>query len=93
MKKRFKDPSIVDAVLEADVKWRDLTAEIKSMKTELNKLQKEVIAPKKKAKEDCAKELEMASSIKADISNKEKVSFHQNFAASCVVDAVARCIH
>lgn len=68
MKKRFKNPDLVDQVLKEDEEWRKLTFDIESKRRDLNKLQKEVIAPKKKAKEPCDAEVtqmkEMQSHIK-----------------------------
>ena len=52
MEQRFKDPSIVDQVLQLDVAWRDLRAAIDDLNREVNALQKQ-IAPKKKAGEPC----------------------------------------
>lgn len=80
MKDRFKDPEIVDKVIEADDKWRQTTKEIDHMRRDVNKLQKEVIAPKKKAKEPCDEEVaqmkELQKKIKAsqaDLPNLEAV--------------------
>ena len=46
-----KDPTLVDAVLNIDQEWRDVTNKNDQLRKAKNKLQKEVIAPKKKAKE------------------------------------------
>lgn len=70
MKQRFKDPTIVDQVLAIDDEWRDLTKQGDQLRKEVNKLQKEVIAPKKKAKEDCEAEVAQMKQIQADIKEK-----------------------
>ncbi|GMI35865.1 hypothetical protein TrCOL_g529 [Triparma columacea] len=72
-KKRFKDPETVDKVIAKDTEWRDQTNKISSMKTTLNKLQREVIAPKKKAKEPCDAEVTQANEMKAKIAEEEKL--------------------
>jgi len=41
---------VIDKVIALDEEWRKQTNDITTMKTALNKLQREVIAPKKKAK-------------------------------------------
>lgn len=51
-RKRFKDDGLVDNVLALDQKWRELVTTIRNMKTELNKLQKDVIAQKMKEKKE-----------------------------------------
>eukprot|EP00591_Stephanopyxis_turris_P001750 CAMPEP_0195517654 /NCGR_PEP_ID=MMETSP0794_2-20130614/11191_1 /TAXON_ID=515487 /ORGANISM="Stephanopyxis turris, Strain CCMP 815" /LENGTH=486 /DNA_ID=CAMNT_0040646491 /DNA_START=55 /DNA_END=1515 /DNA_ORIENTATION=+ len=71
MKQRFKPPEWVDDVLAADEKWRDLFNEIAALRKSANKLQKEVIAPKKKAKENCETEVAERESMKKTIKEKE----------------------
>jgi seryl-tRNA synthetase len=60
-------------VIAKDTEWRDQTNKISSMKTTLNKLQREVIAPKKKAKEPCDAEVTQANEMKAKIAEEEKL--------------------
>lgn len=67
MSKRFKDPTIVDQVLAKDESWRDLRGQIDALRTKVNKLQREVIAPKKKAKEPCDAEVAEMKAIKQKI--------------------------
>lgn len=66
---RFKPAEWVDEVIAKDEEWRLKTKELDTMRTDLNKLQKDVIAPKKKAKEPCDEEVaqmkEMQKEIKA----------------------------
>ena len=71
MEQRFKDPTIIDKVLELDAEWRELTTTITKLQTDRNKLQKEVIAPKKKAKEDCEAEVAQAQAIQQEIKDKQ----------------------
>ncbi|KAL7442283.1 hypothetical protein ACHAXM_009190 [Skeletonema potamos] len=72
MRKRFKDPSIVDQVLAKDEAWRDLRSQIDALRTKVNKLQRDVIAPKKKAKEPCEEEVAEMKAIKAQIDEEEE---------------------
>lgn len=57
MEQRFKPQEWVDEVIAEDEKWRALTKEKDELRKEVNKIQKEKITPKKKAKEDCAAEI------------------------------------
>jgi len=72
MKQRFKSPEIVDEVIAEDEKWRDLTKQIDEWRRQVNVLQKEVIAPKKKAKEPCDAEVAEMKAIKKQIAESEK---------------------
>lgn len=71
-RKRFKDDGLVDNVLALDQKWRELVTTIRNMKTELNKLQKDVIAPKMKEKKNCETELAQAQQLRKDIEQREE---------------------
>ena len=73
MKQRFKDPTLVDQVLAKDESWRDLRGEIDKLRTSVNKLQREVIAPKKKAKENCDEEVAEMKAIKLKIIESEEL--------------------
>mmetsp|Transcript_15551 Transcript_15551/g.38756 ORF Transcript_15551/g.38756 Transcript_15551/m.38756 type:complete len:482 (-) Transcript_15551:1694-3139(-) len=53
MEQRFKPAEWVDEVIAEDEKWRELTKQRDSLRKEVNRIQKEEITPKKKAKEDC----------------------------------------
>ena len=72
MAARFKPEEWVDEVLAEDEKWRELTKVRNEKKTDLNKFQKEVIAPKKKAKEDCDEEVAQMKVMKAEIDEIDK---------------------
>jgi seryl-tRNA synthetase len=56
-RKRGKPDDLVDRVLALDLLWRDQTTQMRHLQTRLNKLQKEVIAEKKKNKESCEAEI------------------------------------
>ena len=71
MEKRFKDPAIVDQVLELDATWRDLRSKVDTLRTDVNRLQKTVIAPKKKAKENCDAEVAQMKEIQKTIKEHE----------------------
>ena len=70
--KRFKDPSLVDQVLEHDEAWRTLVKQADMLRRDVSKLQKEVIAPKKKAKIPCEEEVLQMKQIQADIKRIEQ---------------------
>mmetsp|Transcript_35020 Transcript_35020/g.83678 ORF Transcript_35020/g.83678 Transcript_35020/m.83678 type:complete len:494 (+) Transcript_35020:287-1768(+) len=72
MKQRFKDPSIVDQVIAKDEEWRALRKQIDAERTTVGKIQKDVIAPKKKAKEPCDEEVAQVKAMKANIAALEK---------------------
>lgn len=71
MKKRFKPESWVDDVLLQDEQWREKTASADKLRRDVNVLQKEVIAPKKKAKEPCEEEVLQMKSIQKQIKDIE----------------------
>lgn len=71
MAQRFKDVTIVDQVLERDTAWRDLRNSIDQTRKDVNKFQKEVITPKKKAKENCEEEVAKLKDMQANIKRME----------------------
>ena len=71
MEQRFKDPAIVDQVLELDAEWRKLLFSVDELRKDVNKLQKEVIAPKKKKKENCDEEVAKMKAMQKSIKEKE----------------------
>mmetsp|Transcript_8944 Transcript_8944/g.21722 ORF Transcript_8944/g.21722 Transcript_8944/m.21722 type:complete len:493 (-) Transcript_8944:193-1671(-) len=71
MTQRYKNPDLVDQTLAKDEAWRDLRGEIDKQRTAVNKLQREVIAPKKKKKEPCDAEVAEMKAIKAKIAEME----------------------
>uniref|UniRef100_A0A7S1ZVP8 serine--tRNA ligase n=1 Tax=Ditylum brightwellii TaxID=49249 RepID=A0A7S1ZVP8_9STRA len=72
MKKRFKPAEWVDEVLAKDVEWRDMTSQIDQIRRDVNSLQKNVIAPKKKAKEPCDEEVAQMKDMQKQIKALEK---------------------
>jgi len=72
MTQRFKDPTLVDQTLAKDEAWRELRGQIDVERTNLNKLQREVIAPKKKAKEPCDEEVAQMKAMKVKIAGMEE---------------------
>ncbi len=71
MRRRFKDPSAVDLVISLDERCRSAVTEIQGLRKGMNAIQKNVIAPKKKAKEPCDEALQEVAEIKADIAARE----------------------
>lgn len=71
MTQRFKDPTIIDDVLRKDESWRNLRSQIDALRTSVNKLQRDVIAPKKKAKENCDSEVNEMKLMKDQIVEME----------------------
>jgi len=69
--KRFKDPTVVDKVIELDEQWRATMKQTDNLRRDVGVLQKEVIAPKKKAKEPCDEEVAQMKSIQAEIKRIE----------------------
>eukprot|EP00957_Ditylum_brightwellii_P092426 7038131-Ditylum_brightwellii.AAC.1 len=72
MKKRFKPAEWVDEVLAKDVEWRDMTSQIDQIRRDVNSLQKNIIAPKKKAKEPCDEEVAQMKDMQKQIKALEK---------------------
>jgi seryl-tRNA synthetase len=62
MKKRFKDPSLIDTVLHLDEEWRKHKSESDQLRARRNKLSLE-INELKKAKKDASKVIKEASAI------------------------------
>ncbi|KAL3761158.1 hypothetical protein ACHAWU_000253 [Discostella pseudostelligera] len=73
MTQRFKDPAIIDSVLAKDESWREMRGQIDALRTSVNKLQRDVIAPKKKAKENCDAEVAEMKAIKDQIVEMESL--------------------
>jgi seryl-tRNA synthetase len=71
MEQRYKDPAIVDQVLDYDKQWRDLRNTIDGLRKDANKLQKDVIGPKKKAKEPCDDEVAQLKDMQTSIKEKD----------------------
>jgi seryl-tRNA synthetase len=67
MRQRFKPAEWVDDVLLADEEWRGLQKQVDVLNRDKNKLQKEKIAPKKKAKENCDVEVAQLREIQQSI--------------------------
>jgi len=72
MKQRFKPAEWVDEVIAEDEKWRDLTKKKDELRKQVNKIQKEKITPKKKAKEDCTAEIYEMKAVQQEIKEVEK---------------------
>jgi seryl-tRNA synthetase len=70
-KQRFKPVEWVDAVLELDEQVRSLVGQKDDARREANCLQKEVIQPKKKAKEDCEEEVAQLKDLQQKIKDLE----------------------
>ena len=68
---RFRPVEWVDDVLKVDEEWRAGVESKNQLRKALNKLQKEVIAPKKKNKEPCDAEVAQANGIKKEIETIE----------------------
>mmetsp|Transcript_17235 Transcript_17235/g.26674 ORF Transcript_17235/g.26674 Transcript_17235/m.26674 type:complete len:492 (+) Transcript_17235:68-1543(+) len=71
MEQRFKPADWVDDVLQADEEWRVKTNDVAELRRQVGKLQKEVIAPKKKAKEPCDEEVAQMKAIQVQIKEVE----------------------
>lgn len=71
MEQRHKDITLVDQVVEQDTKWRELRNSIDLLRKEMNKLQKDIIGPKMKAKEPCEEEKAQLKEIQKNIKDKE----------------------
>jgi len=72
MEQRFKDAGIVDEVLALDMEWREQRGAIDKLNKDKNKLQKDVIAPKKKKKEPCEEEVAQMKAMQKEIKEKEE---------------------
>ena len=72
MEQRFKDAGIVDEVLALDMEWRELRGAIDKLNKDKNKLQKDVIAPKKKKKEPCEEEVAQLKAMQEESKEKEE---------------------
>ncbi|CAE7214990.1 unnamed protein product [Symbiodinium natans] len=72
-RQRFKADAdaLVDEVLELDTSWREKTTCARELHTQLNALQKDVIARRKKLKEPCDEELKQAALIREQLKELE----------------------
>ncbi|QDZ18923.1 seryl--tRNA ligase [Chloropicon primus] len=65
-RRRYKDVSLVDSVIELDQEWRKKRFDVDQISKEFNKLNKS-IATKRKAKEDASELQEQSKAMKKDI--------------------------
>jgi seryl-tRNA synthetase len=72
MEQRFKEPGLVDQVLQWDEQWRVARSTIDDLRKESNLLQKTVIGPKKKAGEDCDDDVTKYKEMMANIKQQEE---------------------
>jgi seryl-tRNA synthetase len=70
-RRRFKDPDLVDKVIEWDDAWRNILAETDKMRARRNQISKEVGARKKKG-EDASDLVDEAKEINTKILDNEK---------------------
>ncbi|OEU16045.1 serine-tRNA ligase [Fragilariopsis cylindrus CCMP1102] len=71
MEQRFKPVEWVDEVIAEDEKWRAMTKKKDDLRKQVNKIQKEKITPKKKAKEDCTAEVAEMKAVQEEIKDVE----------------------
>ncbi|KAL3935850.1 MAG: hypothetical protein SGARI_002801 [Bacillariaceae sp.] len=71
MEQRFKPAAWVDEVLAEDEKWREMVKQKDELRKQVNKIQKEKITPKKKAKEDCTAEIAEMKAVQQQIKDVE----------------------
>mmetsp|Transcript_7346 Transcript_7346/g.10779 ORF Transcript_7346/g.10779 Transcript_7346/m.10779 type:complete len:481 (-) Transcript_7346:219-1661(-) len=67
MEKRFKPVEWVDEVLQEDEVWRSMINKQADLRRQANKMMKEVIAPKKKAKEECDAEVAQYKALQQQV--------------------------
>jgi len=72
MEQRFKPTEWVDEVIAEDENWRGMTKKKDELRKLMNKIQKEKITPKKKAKEDCTAEIAEMKAVQQEIKDVEK---------------------
>lgn len=68
-RRRYKDPSTVDAIIEKDEEWRKSRYNLDILNREFNKANKEVANKKKESKgqDPCTAEIEVVQTIKQQI--------------------------
>jgi seryl-tRNA synthetase len=71
-RKRFRPVEWVDDVIALDEKWRQAVAKIQDMKKAINKLQKDVIAKKIKAKQPCDDEIAQVATMKKEVAELDQ---------------------
>ncbi|MEM5871435.1 MAG: serine--tRNA ligase [Candidatus Aenigmatarchaeota archaeon] len=72
-KKRFKDPSLVDKVIELDNKWRSVLKQVEQLKNKRNLVSKEIADLKKNGKmKEAEKKIEEMKKINEEIEKKDE---------------------
>lgn len=66
-RKRYRPVEWVDDVLALDEKWRQAVSKRQDINKAINKLQKDVISKKMKAKQPCDDEIAQVSSMKKEV--------------------------
>ena len=75
-RQRFRPVEWVDDVLAVDEKWRNGVQARQDLSKENNKIQKDVIAPKKKAKENCDADLANIAALKKQVCDWRELCVH-----------------
>jgi seryl-tRNA synthetase len=75
-KKRFKDASLVDKVIEHDTKWRDVLKHVETLKHKRNVVSREIAVAKKAGKDAKAKIHEMKKIGEEIAENDRKAAKH-----------------
>ena len=70
--KRYLDPKAIDDVLAIDEEWRSASSDISTLRQKANEIQKNVIAPAKKAKLPCEEAVAEVKVLKEKIALLEK---------------------
>jgi seryl-tRNA synthetase len=73
MTQRFKPAEWVDEVVAKDTVWRELTQRRDALNKQKNQLMKDVITPKKKAKEECEEHVTHYKQLQAQVKEIEDV--------------------
>ncbi len=71
-RRRFASVEMVDDIIAKDEKWRSLTGDIDNMRKRRNKIQKEEVAAKMKAKQNADAELALIKTIDQEIVEAEQ---------------------
>lgn len=71
-RKRYKPDDIVDQVLALDRTWREQITHLRDLQTQVNKYQREVIAPKRKQGLSCDSEMVEKNRLETEIKQVEE---------------------
>eukprot|EP00913_Durusdinium_trenchii_P011403 g10711.t1 len=94
-KRRFRDPKLIDQVLELDTLWVKQKFQLDEKRKEVNKVQSQITEKKKASKgaDKCEDLLEQKTSLEGEAANMEKVCDETIFQRDKLLGSIGNMVH